>query len=645
MFLLWTPGTWGEPMLTDGHFFSLSVGWLVGWCQKWPLPIDTDERGWTELYSGKRGMVRAGGSASRIIGDRGATDPGGGKRVRGGCPPAWQQPVGDARGSPWILDVQAFLALGSHSSTNVVWREPPVSDNNGDVAAGGPSKLPVSNAEMGDQTRGMRPAGVGRSSMPKPVVDLSDVRENAVGRPLSVEAPEFSPALDPRMQGTIGSVALSNAAGTIAPVDFAGLSVPVVAGMKFSVIAEVHSSAVDVVDDTSVVRANEQWSDGSGDPRRSPGMVDMPVTNLSAPEPLENSVLDEDLDGKPLEGLSVPEPLEHSVLDEDLDSRPMEGLSVPELLEHSVLDEDLDGRPMEGRSGSRPLEHSVPDVILERGSVEELCALEPLEHSVPEVAWDIRHIRGRIAMGPLEHSVVLDVIQERGSGEELSALEPLEHSVPEVASDVCHIRGRITMGLLEHSVPDLTLFGNVSPFPQRTTPDPLEHLGLPGEEDGGRRLVPLEPLEHLVLEASQDQRDASSSDRDLRVDSMSAGCPRVISDDRGVEVAPLDGRPKAAQTPREAGDAIVVGAVGLAAPWFLTGWAHEVDVEFMIDTGCQVTILAMTIFKRMCAVGQMVHSRLRPSRRRLVSADSSPLTVKGELELNVGFPGLCCDML
>ena len=30
VFLMWTPGTWGEPMLTDGHFFSLLAGWLVG---------------------------------------------------------------------------------------------------------------------------------------------------------------------------------------------------------------------------------------------------------------------------------------------------------------------------------------------------------------------------------------------------------------------------------------------------------------------------------------------------------------------------------------------------------------------------------------------------------------------------------------
>ena len=37
------------------HIFSLSVGWLVGWCQKWPLPSGTDKRGWTELYSGGKG--------------------------------------------------------------------------------------------------------------------------------------------------------------------------------------------------------------------------------------------------------------------------------------------------------------------------------------------------------------------------------------------------------------------------------------------------------------------------------------------------------------------------------------------------------------------------------------------------------------
>ena len=86
----------------------------------------------------------------------------------------------------------------------------------------------------------------------------------------------------------------------------------------------------------------------------------------------------------------------------------------------------------------------------------------------------------------------------------------------------------------------------------------------------------LEPLEHSVLGTPQDQRDVSSSDDDLRVDSQS-----VVLDDRGVDIAPVVGCPEATQPPPEAGDAIVVGAVGSASPWFPAGWAHE--VEFMIE--------------------------------------------------------------
>ena len=36
-------------------------------------------------------------------------------------------------------------------------------------------------------------------------------------------------------------------------------------------------------------------------------------------------------------------------------------------------------------------------------------------------------------------------------------------------------------------------------------------------------------------------------------------------------------------------------------------------VEFMIDTGCQVTILATSLFERMCADDPQVRSRLCPS--------------------------------
>ena len=108
--------------------------------------------------------------------------------------------------------------------------------------------------------------------------------------------------------------------------------------------------------------------------------------------------------------------------------------------------------------------------------------------------------------------------------------------------------------------------------------------------------------------------------------------PSGCSSDRSMELDP------------EEGDAIMVGVVGSAAPWYLTGWTNDVEVEFMIDTGCQVTILATSVFDKMCDIHPEVKFGLIPCTQRLVSADSSPLTVKGRINLNVVFPGLRCDM-
>ena len=66
------------------------------------------------------------------------------------------------------------------------------------------------------------------------------------------------------------------------------------------------------------------------------------------------------------------------------------------------------------------------------------------------------------------------------------------------------------------------------------------------------------------------------------------------------------------------------------------GWAEGTEVEFMINTGCQVTILATSVFDRMCVSDAF---------RQLVSADSSPLMVRGELDMTVAFLGLSCAMV
>ena len=46
----------------------------------------------------------------------------------------------------------------------------------------------------------------------------------------------------------------------------------------------------------------------------------------------------------------------------------------------------------------------------------------------------------------------------------------------------------------------------------------------------------------------------------------------------------------------------------------------------------------------MCTADPQVRSRICPCARRLVSADSSPLTVIGKIDLDVVFPGLKCSM-
>ena len=76
-------------------------------------------------------------------------------------------------------------------------------------------------------------------------------------------------------------------AGAAALADLAGTNVPAVAGMKFSAVAEIHSSAVDDEGDPSVVRTNRQRSAVILDPMAAP-RKDGPMEEISVLEPLEH---------------------------------------------------------------------------------------------------------------------------------------------------------------------------------------------------------------------------------------------------------------------------------------------------------------------------------------------------------------------
>ena len=200
--------------------------------------------------------------------------------------------------------------------------------------------------------------------------------------------------------------------------------------------------------------------------------------------------------------------------------------------------------------------------------------------------------------------------------------EPLEHSVLEMHLDSRPSQDELDSGPLEHSVPERAPSGSAVLCERRTVSDPLEHSGLRTSGDSVPKSAPSEPLEHSVSVGPQSRGEGLMSTMDTAAHLQPTGGPGVAPESQRVEDPLLEDRPGTTGSRSETGEAIVVGAIGSAAPWFLTGWAHDVEIEFMIDTGCQVTILSTTVFERMCI-----------------------MDLQGQLELAIVFPRLCCDML
>ena len=276
----------------------------------------------------------------------------------------------------------------------------------------------------------------------------------------------------------------------------------------------------------------------------------------------------------------------------------MKFTAVAEVHSSAVDDE---GDPSVVSTSRQQIAVVVLDAMVTRrqdcGPMDSMYVTEPLEHSVVGVslAGDDSYVDRVAMLNPIEHSGVSEMEDLLSA---VTVLEPLEHSVIEVLLEVgC---GAVDIA---------------------AKPNPLEHAGVSKPADTPSTSHPRRHSE-VPVDGRNGQQDHMCEETTLQ---------DIMRNDK--------------RTSPEEGEAIVVGAVGSDAQWFLTGWAEEVENEFMIDTGCQVTILATSVFGRMCAADPLVRSRLRLCGRRLVSADSSPMTVKGELELTVVFPGISCDML
>ena len=121
------------------------------------------------------------GSASRIIGDQGSTDAGGGVGSSRRRPPSWQLPVGRGLGSHWAPNTQAFPSLGRQSKTDRGQNDRELLDRTEGVLGSGNQLVPISPVEMDGSSwsvvplasrarknrRGMRPAGGIRPCPPR----------------------------------------------------------------------------------------------------------------------------------------------------------------------------------------------------------------------------------------------------------------------------------------------------------------------------------------------------------------------------------------------------------------------------------------------------------------------------------------------
>ena len=462
----------------------------------------------------------------------------------------------------------------------------------------------------------------------------NDAKGRSAVRPLSVEVVEFSPALVPENSLLSGRKTMSSGASGVIPAVVANPPVPTAAGVTFSAVAEVHVSASASDEDSLVAQISEQHIVCNTDPGKIPTISSVPTGDTLVNKPMMHSAQKIYLDGIPMEEVVVLEPLAFSVPDLCLDSRPMAGNTDWNPSEHAVPEEDQTSRPMEGVTCPAPLGHSVMKLHLD--SQPSRNKLKPDQSGCP-----VPDDPPRRKVGFYDNQTVSDLFVDSnmyGGGDPVPRRAPSE--LAEHSTSVEH-----SLRLLQpkpSEQPAGTPRGVVGFSDNQPVTEPTE------QSETCVNWVP-KPAPSALAEQPRSDRpplwgEGLSSGTDTVSRPLPVALPGVAPESRQSEDPPRMDQQETTETRPECGEAIIVGAIGSAAPWFLTGWAHEVEIEFMIDTGCQVTILSMTVFEHMCTVYPAVRSALRPCLRRLVSADSSPLIVQGQLELAIVFPGLCCDM-
>ena len=241
-------------------------------------------------------------------------------------------------------------------------------------------------------------------------------------------------------------------------------------------------------------------------------------------------VLDIFLDSRPMAGNVDWNPLEHTVPEDDQTSRPMEGVTDPEPLGYSVMKVHLDSRP--GRNEWKPerSEHPVPD-------------------STP---------RRVVGFYDNEHS------KTRRS--EVPVPKPAPSELAEHSTSVGHRVRQLKPEPSEHPAPDSKPRGVVGFSDNQPVSEPLEQSKTCGD------LVPKpassELAEHSMSNGPQSWGEGVLPGTDTASRPQPTGLPGVTPEPQQAEDPSWKDQLETPGTRPESGEAIVVGAIGSAAPCF-----------------------------------------------------------------------------
>ena len=108
--------------------------------------------------------------------------------------------------------------------------------------------------------------------------------------------------------------------------------------------------------------------------------------------------------------------------------------------------------------------------------------------------------------------------------------------------------------------------------------DPLEHSDRCTSSDSVPKSATSELAQHSTSIGPQSRGEGLLSKMDTASHPQPTGLPRVAPESQRVEGPLWKDQQGTTGSRSETGEAIVVGAIGSAAPWFLTGWAHDVEI-------------------------------------------------------------------